>query len=281
VGHPPRKSRPGTGRALHPNPDRTIERRLANCPKCEAVFPEASQTPQQVYDRIELPPMGPYIDEKSGKSVPGVRLPFIPISGLPPGDYRLLLPDENRSVDIKVSKGTIASGWVYGSGRALQLSVTKPLNIARIDAGPGELVVTVTNTNPFTRVHVAATRYIDNGTRLATLMAFSRVSGGSEVPARLPNLYSAGRDIGDEYRYILERRYAQKFPGNMLSRPGLILNPWEKRKTDQAGLDQKAMEQAAANLGANRWRVFRWRSITPASIGTAIRSFFPIRFSSS
>jgi transposase len=59
VDHPPRKSRPGTGRALHPNPDRTIERRLANCPKCEAVFPEASQTPQQVYDRIELPPVRP------------------------------------------------------------------------------------------------------------------------------------------------------------------------------------------------------------------------------
>jgi hypothetical protein len=58
-----------------------------------------------------------------------------------------------------------------------------------------------------------------------------------------------GRDIGDEYRYILERRYAQKFPGNMLARPGLLLNPWEKRKTDQAGLDQKAMQQAAETAG--------------------------------
>jgi transposase len=57
--HPPRKSRPGAGRGLHPNPDREIDRRLANCPKCETVFPEASQTPQQVYDRIELPPIRP------------------------------------------------------------------------------------------------------------------------------------------------------------------------------------------------------------------------------
>jgi transposase len=51
----PRKSRPGVGRTLHPHPDRTIDRRLATCPKCEAVFPDASQTPQQVYERIELP----------------------------------------------------------------------------------------------------------------------------------------------------------------------------------------------------------------------------------
>jgi transposase len=54
---PPRKSRPGVGRTLHPHPDRTIDRRLATCPKCEAVFPDASQTPQQVYERIELPPV--------------------------------------------------------------------------------------------------------------------------------------------------------------------------------------------------------------------------------
>ena len=56
---PPRKGRPGAGRALHPNPDREVERKLASCPTCHAAFPEASQTPQQVYDRIELPPVRP------------------------------------------------------------------------------------------------------------------------------------------------------------------------------------------------------------------------------
>ena len=59
AGRPPRKSRPGVGRALHPNPDREVERRLATCPKCEAVFPAASQTEQEIYDRIELPPVRP------------------------------------------------------------------------------------------------------------------------------------------------------------------------------------------------------------------------------
>ena len=57
--HPPRKSRPGVGRTLHPHPNRTIDKLLATCPKCEAIFPEASQTPQQVYERIELPPIRP------------------------------------------------------------------------------------------------------------------------------------------------------------------------------------------------------------------------------
>ena len=32
---PPRKSRPGVGRTLHPNPDRVIDARLSACPKWE------------------------------------------------------------------------------------------------------------------------------------------------------------------------------------------------------------------------------------------------------
>ena len=40
-----------------------------------------------------------------------------------------------------------------------------------------------------------------------------------------------GRKIGDEYAYILRRKYAQKYPGNMLERPSLLLNPWEVQAT--------------------------------------------------
>ena len=56
---PPRKSRPGFGRALEPNPDRIVDARLDACPHCAAVLPAEQQTPQQVYDRIELPPIKP------------------------------------------------------------------------------------------------------------------------------------------------------------------------------------------------------------------------------
>jgi len=60
---PARKSRPGVGRTLHPNPDRVVDARLAACPKCQAAFPEAAQTPQQVYERIELPPVKPDVTQ--------------------------------------------------------------------------------------------------------------------------------------------------------------------------------------------------------------------------
>jgi transposase len=56
---PPRKSRPGVGRTLEPNPDRIVDRLLDACPHCTAAWAAEPQTPQHVYDRIELPPIKP------------------------------------------------------------------------------------------------------------------------------------------------------------------------------------------------------------------------------
>ncbi len=56
---PPRPSRPGVGRTLHPEPDRVVDAALDACPHCAAAFPVERQSPQQVYDRFELPPIRP------------------------------------------------------------------------------------------------------------------------------------------------------------------------------------------------------------------------------
>jgi transposase len=54
-----RKSRPGVGRTLHPHPDRVTDFHLPACPHCTSAWPHANQTPQEVYDRLELPPIRP------------------------------------------------------------------------------------------------------------------------------------------------------------------------------------------------------------------------------
>ena len=60
---PVRKSRPGVGRTLHPSPDRVVDAKLSACPNCQTAFPETLQTPQQVYERIELPPIKPDVTQ--------------------------------------------------------------------------------------------------------------------------------------------------------------------------------------------------------------------------
>jgi hypothetical protein len=52
---PPCK-RPGVGRTSQLNPDRVIDARLSACSNRDAAFPDVSQ---QVYERIELPPIKP------------------------------------------------------------------------------------------------------------------------------------------------------------------------------------------------------------------------------
>jgi transposase len=88
-GKPPRQSRPGFGRALEPNPDRVIDARLDACPHCAAVFPAEQQTPQQVYDRIELPPIRPDVTRVrlfGGRcACCGARATAAAPSGLEPG----------------------------------------------------------------------------------------------------------------------------------------------------------------------------------------------------
>src|ERR1700736_1564229 len=86
---PPRKSRPGIGRALEPSPDRIVDAKLDACSHCAAVFPVEQQTPQQVYDRIELPPIKPDVTRVRlfGGSCPccGARAIAAAPSGLEPG----------------------------------------------------------------------------------------------------------------------------------------------------------------------------------------------------
>ena len=56
-----RRVRPGVARALAENPDCVVDAHLAACPSCQAAFPAATQTPQNVYDRIDLPPVRPHV----------------------------------------------------------------------------------------------------------------------------------------------------------------------------------------------------------------------------
>ncbi len=85
----PRRGRPGTARALHPDPDRLAEAWLDACPSCRAGFPAAAQTPQSVYDRIELPPVRPLVTRVhlfGGRcACCGVRSTAAAPAGLEPG----------------------------------------------------------------------------------------------------------------------------------------------------------------------------------------------------
>lgn len=192
---------------------------------------------------------------------------LITIEKLPTGDYDLLLKSHHRRVRIRITAGTQAGRYAIGKWRQLETKPLQPLQISTLKFAPvpaekekpaGEkLVIELRNASKYARVHVFATRYVPEYSAFAQL---ARVRSPEPYVFRFTpaeSAYLTGRNIGDEYRYIIDRKYAPKFPGNLLDRPSLLLNPWAVRSTETGeqlaeGGDVFRAEGAAAGGSAMR-----------------------------
>ncbi|MEZ6035848.1 MAG: hypothetical protein R3F29_00105 [Planctomycetota bacterium] len=151
---------------------------------------------------------------------------FVELRGLEPGDYELRLFEQDVRIPVRITAGARDHEWLVGRDRVLTASPTAPLAMPAFGIEGDELVVKIANATGNTRVHVVATRFapaFDVFGDLRAAGAEPLTTLEQELP---PTSYHAGRKLGDEYRYVLERRFATKFPGNMLQRPSLLLNPW-------------------------------------------------------
>src|SRR5205085_190156 len=93
-------------------------------------------------------------------------------------------------------------------------------------------VIRLRDASKFARVHVFATRYQPAFNAYRDLAHVRDAELGGFLPGHADSVYLSGRNIGDEYRYVLDRRGQKKHPGNMLERPMLLLNPWAVRTTE-------------------------------------------------
>jgi hypothetical protein len=171
------------------------------------------------------------------------------LKGLPPGDYSLSFGGEGEPIVIRITDGKPVGNWLISSNRELEVRSDAPLNIQSVARDGDEFVIQLASAGQDTRVHIAASRFLPDTSVFDALGAFTRFDPATGAPASLPNLFAAGRQIGDEYRYILDRRYSKIFPGNMLSRPGLILDPWEVRSTDLQSQQMAATQRPGSTAG--------------------------------
>ena len=157
---------------------------------------------------------------------------YLVVQDLPAGDYSLFIKSTGETVNVRLTAGESRDGWVLGENRQLEIPDIAPLHITSVNANADNVVIQLGNATKSARVHVVATRYVPKFP-LYYALGNVRWPGARGVGlGKLENLYLAGRNIGDEYRYILDRKYAEQLPGNMLPRPGLLLNPWAIRKTE-------------------------------------------------
>ncbi|MFO0808573.1 MAG: hypothetical protein U0746_08120 [Gemmataceae bacterium] len=157
---------------------------------------------------------------------------LIEMRRLAAGDYELWLKRSGEKVRIRVAAGVTRDGFVLGQTRQLQTPALKPVAIRSVESDGEAVTVRLTDASKFARVHVFATRYRPAYSAFGILSHVRDAELSGVYPARAESVYLTGRNIGDEYRYVLDRRAATKFPGNMLDRPQLLLNPWAVRSTE-------------------------------------------------
>lgn len=181
---------------------------------------------------------------------------LVRLEGLKPGNYEVFLKEEDRSIALKVTAPeTEQFGHALSRDRHLRLPGSKPLRIASAEAKDGKLLVSLGNADAATRLHLVATRFLPEFDPYASLAHAAPPTLFEILRGAKLSRYVSGRDIGEEYRYILERRGAKKFPGNLLARPGLLLNPWELSET-QTGVKEasqgEAYRKSEGSLAAQR-----------------------------
>jgi hypothetical protein len=158
---------------------------------------------------------------------------FLVADDLPAGNYELTFKHSNHKTRVRVTDGTLDHGFILSPQRILQRRIPDPLQLADLEIDNKEIRIRVLNPTSFTRIHVVATQFLP---RYSLFDHLTAGSPGEQAFKLFPpeSQYVEERNIGDEYRYILDRRYAKQFPGNMLNRPELLLNPWSIRKTQTA-----------------------------------------------
>jgi hypothetical protein len=162
---------------------------------------------------------------------------FLELKNLPAGDYELFLKESDDKISVHVADGELRDGYVLATHRQLEVLNPDPLQISALEAAADTVKIQLKNATASTRVHVIATRLLPAYSVFNQLGTLGGLEPEVVTVGGQDSTYLTGRNIGDEYRYILERRYAAKFPGNMLQRPALLLNPFALTPTQSQAFE--------------------------------------------
>jgi hypothetical protein len=146
---------------------------------------------------------------------------------LPAGDHELVDHVAGRRVTVRIASGARRGPWLVEANRTLPADTPAPLHLRAPQLVDGALQIRIDRATANTRLLVTAARH------LPTFDPFARLRLPMDplpaVARRAPHqsLFADATRLGDEERYVLERRAATKFAGNMLPRPSLLMHSWE------------------------------------------------------
>ena len=176
---------------------------------------------------------------------------------LPAGDYELFLKGSGTRIVVRITAGERVDDLYVGRFRQLEAPRLVPATLERIAPEADALVIALRHPNPFTRVHLFATRLAPDFDVFADLAKVRGAEMWMYAQGASTSAYVSGRNLGDEIAYILRRRAQAPFAGAMVDRPSLLLHPWATDDTTTIKQDAEAGDE------------FRRAEPPPASMATA------------
>ena len=165
------------------------------------------------------------------------------ISELPAGDYELLLPLGNGTVHLLIEEGTVSNKSIFGKARILSANTPHALHINKAVVDQNNINVKLIGASKATRVHLVATRFLPDQSIYGQIGHSYLRPQEVLTPPLLQSQFLAMKRLSDEHRYIIERSYENIFPGIMLERPALLLNPWERTSTETEHISTQGGEK--------------------------------------
>ncbi|MBP9085189.1 MAG: hypothetical protein KBG15_03685, partial [Kofleriaceae bacterium] len=152
-----------------------------------------------------------------------IRLPL-----LAAGDYRFTMPGLGRVELLVLPEATLSYGNHLCATDVVVVQPLLPPRVTVVELANQRLRVRLVGVDAATTVHLLATQFAmaltDETTR--------RIAGLSTTQTTQPQAQVInGRDLGDEVRYVFDRKHAVRRPGPLLDKPSLLLHPWARQAT--------------------------------------------------
>ncbi len=170
------------------------------------------------------------------------------VADLPAGEYVLHDHPAGQRVQITVGDAPRRDGWIVTPESLLQGSRLQSLVIRQAEIKEGKLVVAVDGADAQTRLHIVADAWLPATSAARQLQLPHPPLMQQSVTAQHSQFVDSLR-LDEEYSYILDRRQAQKYPGNLLAQPSLLIHPWEVSVTENLS-QEAAAGDAMSRLAA-------------------------------
>ncbi len=216
----------------------------------ERAWPERIQVPQGRSIELPLGAEAAHADEFVLREVRGgeiyrrpsdalrVAQGMLVVENLAAGEYQLVDYRNHRVAQLYVVQGKSSSDYVFGHRHIVEPTGLPAAAIGAVQIEDGRIAIRLSRWDTATRVHVVGTVFeptLSRGSLDVSQPDYARSMRG--YPR---NLWVDSLTLDEEYRYILERQTAQKYPGNLLPQPSLLVHPWEITTADNVAREARA-----------------------------------------